>query len=71
MKRVDDFRPRFGKQEFVPVMIGGMGGWTFPPGLTDQNPCKIKIAIHMKNCWPAGVAKYLVRAMLSYRCRLC
>ena len=25
MKRVDDFRLRFGKQELVPIMIGGMG----------------------------------------------
>jgi nitronate monooxygenase len=25
MKRVDDFRLRFGKQEVVPIMIGGMG----------------------------------------------
>ena len=25
MKRVDDFRLRFGKQEFVPLMVGGMG----------------------------------------------
>ncbi|THF66533.1 nitronate monooxygenase [Pseudothauera nasutitermitis] len=25
MKRVDDFRLMFGKQEFVPIMIGGMG----------------------------------------------
>jgi nitronate monooxygenase len=25
MKRVDDFRLTFGKQEFVPIMIGGMG----------------------------------------------
>jgi NAD(P)H-dependent flavin oxidoreductase YrpB (nitropropane dioxygenase family) len=25
MKRVDDFRLRFGKQEIVPIMIGGMG----------------------------------------------
>ena len=26
MKRVDDFRLRFGKQELVPIVIGGMGG---------------------------------------------
>ena len=25
MKRVDDFRLRFGKQELVPIMVGGMG----------------------------------------------
>ncbi|MBC7858109.1 MAG: nitronate monooxygenase [Burkholderiaceae bacterium] len=25
MKRVDDFRLRFGKKEYVPIMIGGMG----------------------------------------------
>ena len=25
MKRVDDFRLKFGKKEFVPIMIGGMG----------------------------------------------
>jgi nitronate monooxygenase len=25
MKRVDDFRLRFGKQELVPIVIGGMG----------------------------------------------
>ena len=25
MKRVDDFRLRFGRQEYVPIMIGGMG----------------------------------------------
>ena len=25
MKRVDDFRLRLGKQELVPIMIGGMG----------------------------------------------
>jgi nitronate monooxygenase len=25
MKRVDDFRLRFGKQEYVPIVIGGMG----------------------------------------------
>ena len=25
MKRVDDFRLRFGKQEFVPIITGGMG----------------------------------------------
>jgi nitronate monooxygenase len=25
MKRVDDFRLKFGKQEYVPIMIGGMG----------------------------------------------
>ncbi len=25
MKRVDDFRLKFGKQEFVPIMTGGMG----------------------------------------------
>ena len=25
MRRVDDFRLRFGKQELVPIMIGGMG----------------------------------------------
>ena len=25
MKRVDDFRLKFGKQELVPIMIGGMG----------------------------------------------
>ena len=25
MKRVDDFRLRFGKQELVPIIIGGMG----------------------------------------------
>ena len=25
MKRVDDFRLRFGKQELIPIMIGGMG----------------------------------------------
>ena len=25
MKRVDDFRLTFGKQEFVPIMVGGMG----------------------------------------------
>src|SRR3989338_4132077 len=25
MKKVDDFRLRFGKQELVPIMIGGMG----------------------------------------------
>ena len=25
MKRVDDFRLRFGKQELVPIMMGGMG----------------------------------------------
>jgi nitronate monooxygenase len=25
MKRIDDFRLRFGKREFVPIMIGGMG----------------------------------------------
>lgn len=25
MKRVDDFRLRFGKQEYVPIMVGGMG----------------------------------------------
>jgi len=25
MKRVDDFRLRFGKREIVPIMIGGMG----------------------------------------------
>ena len=25
MKCVDDFRLRFGKQELVPIMIGGMG----------------------------------------------
>jgi hypothetical protein len=25
MKRVDDFRLRFGNEEYVPIMIGGMG----------------------------------------------
>jgi nitronate monooxygenase len=25
MKRVDDFRLRLGKQELVPIMVGGMG----------------------------------------------
>ena len=25
MKRVDDFRLRFGTREYVPIMIGGMG----------------------------------------------
>jgi nitronate monooxygenase len=25
MKRVDDFRLKFGKHELVPIMIGGMG----------------------------------------------
>ena len=25
MKRVDDFRLKFGKKEYVPIMIGGMG----------------------------------------------
>ena len=25
MKRVDDFRLRFGKQELVPIVVGGMG----------------------------------------------
>ena len=25
MKRVDDFRLKFGKQELVPIMVGGMG----------------------------------------------
>ena len=25
MKRVDDFRLLFGKQEIIPIMIGGMG----------------------------------------------
>ena len=25
MKRVDDFRLRFGKNEYVPIMVGGMG----------------------------------------------
>src|SRR3990172_4883712 len=25
MKKVDDFRLRFGKREYVPIMIGGMG----------------------------------------------
>lgn len=25
MKRVDDFRLRFGKQEYVPILVGGMG----------------------------------------------
>ena len=25
MKRVDDFRLKFGKKEYVPLMIGGMG----------------------------------------------
>ena len=25
MKRVDDFRLKFGKKELVPIMIGGMG----------------------------------------------
>ena len=25
MKRVDDFRLKFGKQELVPIIIGGMG----------------------------------------------
>ena len=25
MKRVDDFRLRFGKKEFVPIITGGMG----------------------------------------------
>ena len=25
MKRVDDFRLKFGNKEFVPIMIGGMG----------------------------------------------
>ncbi|WP_247646306.1 hypothetical protein [Deefgea sp. CFH1-16] len=25
MKRVDDFRLKFGKEEYVPIMIGGMG----------------------------------------------
>ena len=25
MKRVDDFRLRFGDKEYVPIMIGGMG----------------------------------------------
>ena len=25
MKRVDDFRLKFGKKEFVPIMVGGMG----------------------------------------------
>lgn len=25
MKRVDDFRLHFGKQELVPIVIGGMG----------------------------------------------
>jgi len=25
MKRVDDYRLKFGKQEFVPIMVGGMG----------------------------------------------
>ncbi len=25
MKRVDDFRLYFGKQELVPIMVGGMG----------------------------------------------
>jgi len=25
MKRVDDFRLRFGKRELVPIIIGGMG----------------------------------------------
>ncbi len=25
MKRVDDFRLKFGKQELIPIMIGGMG----------------------------------------------
>ena len=25
MKRVDDFRLKFGKQELVPIVVGGMG----------------------------------------------
>ena len=25
MKRVDDFRLRFGNKEYVPIMVGGMG----------------------------------------------
>ena len=25
MKRVDDFRLKFGKKELVPIMVGGMG----------------------------------------------
>ena len=25
MKRVDDFRLKFGQKEYVPIMVGGMG----------------------------------------------
>ena len=46
MKRVDDFRLRFGRQEYVPIMIGGMG--------VDIDPKLVKLS--NENAAKAGVA---------------